>query len=50
MCVAVNYEPAPASCPVTFAGNVKQCWGAGAVKDGRLEIAANDAVVFIVEK
>ncbi len=48
VCVAVNYEPEPASCPVSFAGHVLQCWGAGAVKDGRLEIAANDAVVFIV--
>ena len=49
ICVAVNYEPAPASCPVKIAGRVTACWGAGTIGDGKLEIAANDAVVFIVE-
>ena len=49
-CVAVNYEPSPASCPVSFSGRVTQSWGAGSVRDGKLEIGANDALVFIVEK
>jgi len=48
VCVAVNYEPEEAVCPVAVNGKVVQTWN-GEWSSGTLRIAGNDAAVFLVE-
>lgn len=48
VCVAVNYEPEEAVCPVAVNGKIVQTWN-GEWNSGSLRIAGNDAAVFLVE-
>ena len=48
VCVAVNYEPEEAVCPLEVSGTVKEVWN-GAWENGTLRIGGNDGAVFVVE-
>ena len=48
VCVAVNYEPEEAVCPLEVSGVVKEVWN-GAWENGTLRIGGNDGTVFVVE-
>lgn len=48
VCVAVNYEPEEAVCPLEISGVVKEVWN-GAWENGTLRIGGNDGTVFVVE-
>ncbi len=48
ICVAINYEPEEAFCPLEVSGRIREVWN-GELRDGTLRIAGNDAAVFLVE-
>ena len=49
VCVAINYEPEEAICPLCVTGRVAEVWN-GDFRNGTLRIAGNDAAVLLIEE
>ncbi len=49
VCVAINYEPEEAICPLSVSGRVAEVWN-GDFRNGTLRIAGNDAAVLLIEE